>query len=964
MMWKTRFISCSTFLLALAVLAGPAFAGVTGRLELLTSDECVSADEAGDTLTVTLNYPSGTGSLISFQAFVEFDDTKLSFVSGVYGSEWAGAQTIPIVADGTSIAMSAVHAFTGPTGAAPIVMAVLTFDVIATTDCDGTPVVFSDGPIATEVFSTAGPVSLTSLTDTPPIVIDTTPPVLTCPDDVSVECGGGTDPADTGTATATDDCEAPFTGAITYSDVTTPGASCATDGILRTITRTWSTSDACGNTATCVQTIEVIDTTPPSIDTPAMNDSFECGPGADAAFESWLLSNGGAAASDDCDPFVSWATIPADPALSDGCGGTGSATVTFVAFDDCGNTSTTAATFSVVDTTLPTFTFVPLDTTVECSDPTDPANTGGFATATDTCGSVVISFSDMTTAGACGGEINIERTWRAADECGNIATDTQTITVLDKTAPEITTFVDDLSLECFGDLPGDQSGEIVAVDACSGVTVTLHSQSDNGGAGCAGSPLVITRTYRATDDCGNFVEQDQTITIVDTTPPVLDPGPADMTVEGCEPLPPAPTLSATDNCSGELGNITATEVEDLAGCGGTGTVTRTWTATDSCGNTSLHIQVITVIDTTRPVFTTFPANAGYECLDEDPGPDTGLLAASDNCSDPIDIDFAHIQDSMSGTGCPGDPIVITRVYGATDECGNEATRVQTITVADETPPVIDCSPTAVTIDCDDDTTPDNPELGTATATDNCDADPALDFSDVITGDPCDPMDPLTITRTWTATDDCGNSSTCVQVITLEDEAPPTIDFCPPSMTVFADAGLTTATVDPGLATATDDCDPAPVITATRSDMLPLSDPYTGSVDIIWTATDCWDNSSTCTQSITVLNQNEIVATVQLRNVRPGPFTRCIDFQVADCDGTTFSLAAEIEFTDGIGTASLAVDPGVYDCVTARDSLHTLRRNADASDGNFGIDGLNYAADFTLAAGNDLIPGNLDADDDV
>ena len=41
-------------------------------------------------------------------------------------------------------------------------------------------------------------------------------------------------------------------------------------------------------------------------------------------------------------------------ALSDDCGNTGSATVTFTASDNCGNTTTTTATFTIEDTTSPT----------------------------------------------------------------------------------------------------------------------------------------------------------------------------------------------------------------------------------------------------------------------------------------------------------------------------------------------------------------------------------------------------------------------------------------------------------------------------------------------------------------------------------------------------------------------------------------------------------------------------------
>jgi hypothetical protein len=48
----------------------------------------------------------------------------------------------------------------------------------------------------------------------------------------------------------------------------------------------------------------------------------------------------------------------------------------------------------------------------------------------------------------------------------------------------------------------------------------------------------------------------------------------------------------------------------------------------------------------------------------------------------------------------------------------------------------------------------------ATATDNCDTNVAVTYTDQVSGT-C----PKTITRTWKATDDCGNYSTCVQTIT-------------------------------------------------------------------------------------------------------------------------------------------------------------------------------------------------------
>ncbi|MCB4809696.1 hypothetical protein LG651_15740, partial [Tamlana sp. 62-3] len=53
-------------------------------------------------------------------------------------------------------------------------------------------------------------------------------------------------------------------------------------------------------------------------------------------------------------------------ALSDDCGLTGAATVTFTATDACGNSVSTTATFTVEDTTAPTIDTIASDLTVEC----------------------------------------------------------------------------------------------------------------------------------------------------------------------------------------------------------------------------------------------------------------------------------------------------------------------------------------------------------------------------------------------------------------------------------------------------------------------------------------------------------------------------------------------------------------------------------------------------------------------
>jgi hypothetical protein len=89
--------------------------------------------------------------------------------------------------------------------------------------------------------------------------IDQEPPVINCPADADTQCHALTDPDQTGSATATDGFDPNPT--VGFSDDVTPG-DCPNDLLIE---RTWTAADHCGNSSSCVQTIEVLDTMPPSI---------------------------------------------------------------------------------------------------------------------------------------------------------------------------------------------------------------------------------------------------------------------------------------------------------------------------------------------------------------------------------------------------------------------------------------------------------------------------------------------------------------------------------------------------------------------------------------------------------------------------------------------------------------------------------------------------------------------------
>src|ERR1043166_1332997 len=193
------------------------------------------------------------------------------------------------------------------------------------------------------------------------------------------------------------------------------------------------------------------------------------------------------------------------------------------------------------------------------------------------------------------------------------------------------------------------------------------------------------------------------------------------------------------------------------------TIARTWTATDACGNNSSCTQTITLRDTTKPTITC-PTNVVLDCPADTRTNVTGLATAQATCS-AVSVSYS---DSVSNN-CGGTK-VISRLWTALDDCGNSSSCVQTITVRDISKPTITCPPNQV-LECPANTTTN--ANGMASAQDTCSA-VTIGYSDAVTNN-CGAAQ--TITRTWTATDQCGNSASCVQIITVRDTLKPII-VCP------------------------------------------------------------------------------------------------------------------------------------------------------------------------------------------
>lgn len=567
------------------------------------------------------------------------------------------------------------------------------------------------------------------------------PPVITCPADVTIECGGDTSPAAAGQATATG-CG---TITITFSDSST--AAC---GNTQTISRTWTaTNDSASDS--CIQTITVTDTTPPVLTVPvAIEVSCADTPGAPDPNDTGL-----ATATDACGPAPTVAY--SDSEVAGGCSGERVVTRTWTATDACNNAASATQVITVSNHAVPALT-IPSSVTVNCGDSTDPSATGA-ATGSAACDSTPdITFADSTAPGACPGESVITRTWTITDDCGNTASAPQTITVADTTPPTLT-LPADANVDCGDSTDPADTGAATATDACSGVQSISHSDVTVPGA-CTAS-YTIQRTWTAADCHGNPASAVQLITVSDSAGPLVTV-PADATVECGDGTSPAYTGQATasDACSA-VSDISWSDSVSEGACTShqVRIITRTWTATDACGNPASGVQTITVVDNTPPALNV-PPPATIACGDSTDTSITGAATASDGCdADPI---VAFTDDTQPGV-CPA-VSVIMRNWTATDACGNVASGSQQISIVDNLPPIIECPP-----DVDVDLPPGhcsaNVNIGFATATDQCSA------STVTSNAPA--VYPVgTTVVTWTATDACGNAATCTQNVTVQDSRPP------------------------------------------------------------------------------------------------------------------------------------------------------------------------------------------------
>lgn len=214
-------------------------------------------------------------------------------------------------------------------------------------------------------------------------------------------------------------------------------------------------------------------------------------------------------------------------------GGTScSVTVTrqFSASDGCW-TSTGTQVVTVVDTTPPIIEH-PASTSVYC------ASFAGFLNppeARDLCQNNTVLATLVNTEeipGTCWGEATYEGLFSADDGCGNLAFDLQTVTTFDNVPPNISpnpaphTFIGPICKNNFNPAPTVYT---VTDDCSPDSAIKFEANEYTVGLMEDAIDYDIIRTYKATDDCGNSVYWDVTISILNfevvtiSTPLVVGP---------------------------------------------------------------------------------------------------------------------------------------------------------------------------------------------------------------------------------------------------------------------------------------------------------------------------------------------------------------------------------------------------------------------------------------------------------
>ena len=325
-----------------------------------------------------------------------------------------------------------------------------------------------------------------------------------------------------------------------------------------------------------------------------------------------------------------------------------------------------------------------------------------------------------------------------------------------------------------------------------------------------------------------------------------------------------------------------------------GTVTVSATGTTSLETNTVSASVNK--DTTGPTVSV-PANITVDAVSADGTAASNATIAAflqgASAADATDGSVSVTNDSP--TVFPVGSTTVT--FSASDSLGNVGSNTATVTVEDQSPPVI-TPPTSTTVAATDANGTAKTDaaiaafLGSVSSLDNVDGA----VTEGISNDAPDLFPIGATTVTFTLADSSGLTGTATAVLTVSDQAAPVVT-APAAVTIAAtDANGTVAsnsaiTTFLAGASATDNVDASVTVTNDGLATFPL-----GATTVVFTATDAAGNTGTASAVVTVTDQDKPVVTA------PADIT----VAATDANGTS---ASDSDITAFLGGATVADNVG-------------------------------------------------------
>ncbi len=806
-------------------------------------------------------------------------------------------------------------------------------------------------------------------------------PTLAALPDITNRCGGDTIPA----PTASDPCNA--NAQLIYGTPSVPVGS-----ILNTTPPsyllnigeyviTWSYNDGNNNVATQPQNVRMLADNFPPIARCKYPQSAPLVVALDTAGKASItpqMVNDGSNDPDNCG-IIGLELSKTDFTCADINLGTTTTTVTLTVKDQTrlrtggtGNPATCTAHIVVRDVIAPTLIGAPRDTTVAACSPAIAAPT---LRAIDRCDlNVVPVLAETSTQTQTGfGKYNyqITRFWTATDDSGNTASSAQVITVQDVQKPVFAATMPATVNAVTGNTcagPVTFNAATFVTDCATGTDLTITNRAlENptnfaipAGADIGGTyPIGVYRIeFTATDISGNSSSAIVVVDVKDATPPVA------VCINGVSAsVQPSGNVTvrfeqfnnnSSDNCTAtpEL-DLTIQRLNVTVPAAPTPTITFACVdadgktqhpirlyVKDKVGNQSTCETYIVIQDNVAPVITICPPARDVACSVDLSPATQGSALAIDNCASNLQITFTDLRTPRTEGNCS----ILTRTWRASDLAGNSASCSQVITVTDNILPTFSVLPPSATIKCSDNLV----NAPNVTATDNCGTAPrvALRTDTINRADGVCGKYSYSVRRTWTATDDCGNSSVHIQVINVEDKDAPQFLGMPAKVQVFTantpNNTACSAQVNFNIGQFLTDCAPDGEIIVSNSaprgnNPLDVSGVYPiGTQTIVFTATDPCGNSSSSAVVIEVID-NSVPTAICNRNVSITLGT----------NGNATLLATEIDLgsTDNCGVTSRVLSKSTFDCSNLGLNLVSLNVTDAAGNSN------SCAVNVTVSPGN-------------